>query len=89
MGGNVAGHDAIAALDERHAIVGEDLLDLVLGALERVVELVFQHDVGLAHDHGEIEFEPRFVIHEVDRLNGELLALHGLEPTGKRAPDRG
>ena len=85
----VARHEALAALHERHAVILQDLLDLLLLILEGEFEHVFQEGVGLAHADGEIEFERHAVFLEIDRLNGERLVLHGLEPAGERSPDGG
>jgi hypothetical protein len=41
VGGKVSLHQARAALDQRHAVVGEDLLDLGLGIFERQIEQIF------------------------------------------------
>ena len=64
----VAGDDAIAALDERNAVVGEDFGDLVLLGHQRVVEHELQNDVGILHADRKAELE-RHVVHQyVDGL---------------------
>ena len=53
----VARHDALAALHQRHAVIVQDLGDLFLLILESEFEHVFQEGIGLAHADGEIELE--------------------------------
>ena len=87
MRGQRALDETAAALHERHAVVGEDLGDLVLGGLERVLEHVFELGVALAHAGRELELERDEVLPQVHRLDDDRLALHGLKPPGEWAPD--
>ena len=86
MRGDVAGDDAVAALDERHAEIGEDLGDLVLLGHQRLVENELQDDVGVLHADRQTELERHLVFHEVDGLqrDGRAFLLH---PAGERSPD--
>ena len=66
----VALHEAFRALDERHAVIAQDLLDFVLLIVEREFEHVFEEGVGLAHADGEIELERHGVVLKIDRQDG-------------------
>ena len=57
--------------------------------LERELEQIFQEGVRLAHAERELELERRPVVHQIDRKDGDRLALHGLDPTGEGAEHRG
>ncbi len=85
MGRQVARDDAFRALHERHAVIFQDLLDLIGIILQRKLEHVFEERVGLAHADRHLELERHGIVVEIDRLNGDRLVLHGLHPAGEGA----
>ena len=89
VGRQIARDDAFAALDERHAVILEDLLDILLVILKRELDHVFEEGVGAAHANPELEFERHLIVHHVDRQDGDRLALHGLDPAGEGTEYRG
>ncbi len=88
MRGQIARHDTLAALDQRHAVILQDLGDLVGLILKGEIEHVFQKGVSLAHADAEIELKRRLVFPEIYRLHHDRFAL-GLAPAGERPPDGG
>src|SRR5581483_9844705 len=78
-------HHAAAALHQRNTVIREDLLDLRLVILEREIEDVLKHGVGLAYANGKVELKRNSIFPEVYRLKGDGLAL-GLDPAGEWTP---
>ena len=88
MRGKIAFDDTGRTADERHAVIVEDLRDLVLGLFEGEVDLEFEHDVGVLHAPGERELERDGAVHEVCRLHRERRAAL-LHPARERSPNGG
>jgi len=83
----ISSDSAFAALDERHAELAQNLLNLALTRFKGQVKLVFQHPVDFAQCNRQLEFERHIIIVEIYRLHLDGRTFHLLHIPGERAPD--
>ena len=87
LGGQIAGHVALAALDQRYAVILQQRLDLLGVVVHGPFEQIFEEHVGGTHADRHLEFHRHRVVVQIDGNDVNWFILHRLDPAGERPED--